>query len=427
MKRKFDAKHSAGHTTSEFEQEISLGKLTLNSGKIIDAKRHFHKALTINPQSLEACFGKAVACYHIGERQHSKEFFLDYLIRSNNLRNNSSGSWLDRGKAYYFIGYYYVAWSCFTEVLKLDPNNNEVLYARAKAAYKLTKLNFDERIFETAIADFNQLLQQTLKCPEILFYKAKILFKRSIKTQEDLKSEDYLAEATLLFQSALSYNTLLLKRSPINVNLLLAQGNILYRLGHMTSNNEHFDESLKHYDKALALEPQNTKALLAQVRVHTRRDNLEAAEECYDRALESALNPKVWLSYGIFLFNSCNEASYPTALDACKLALFYFPNYERALEVKCNILRKLGKEEEAREAEKAKDLISRAAMSNEEKILESIRGPIYSNTIISKGQESPCNNVNYEVDSLGPTQPPKKRWVEQYNKSTNTSSFKDFT
>jgi tetratricopeptide (TPR) repeat protein len=215
----------------------------------------------------------------------------------------TSEQWLQLGKSEAEKGLYSEAISHFNQATKLNPNNAEVWYFKAKALDKISKTEEAGKCFEKALS-LNldqQYMKEALKKAEIYVYSLE-------KYEETIK-----------------YNNELIKldeNHDIGINLIL-QAKVYFQLGKYEETNNCCDKIITRSE-----DWSNTIPLTLKGFVLVELSRLQEAIECYNKSLDLA--PQ-W-----------NHDHVGT--DACKFAKHYATvtnlNYGLALDI-------LGKQEAA--------------------------------------------------------------------------------
>ena len=218
------------------------------------------------------------------------------------------------GLNYYRHGQYEKAYESFSKAISLSPDSAETYYNRAGAAEKLAR-------FKDAGADFTKAIELDPGYVEAYLGRGDLSFSRNH------------------YEAARTDWSSVIEISPNNAEAFRKRGQALERL-------DRADEATSDFDRAVALAPKEPAALISRGLFYFRTGRFEKALADFTAAaLLDPKSPEPYLRRGIVYEYGLSD--YTEALDEYDRAVKIDPEDPFMRNNRGNLLRKLGKTEEA--------------------------------------------------------------------------------
>ena len=216
------------------DKGVELDKL----GKHEEALVCFNKALTIDPNNINANYNKGLALIKFGKNEEAIEYFDKALF----LDPNNINALFSKGGIFGRLNRFEEALECFNKMLDLDPQNINIYLGKGMALNELNKY------------------KEALECLTLAPENVETNTSKGIALYELNR-----------FEEALECFDKVLKKKPDNINALLVTGAILGNLS------KH-EEALVCFNKMLDLDPNNPHAKL---NVNMALYKLDKHDECH--------------------------------------------------------------------------------------------------------------------------------------------------
>ena len=336
---------------------VNRGNALFNSRNYQEALVNFDQAITLNPNSTDAWYGKGITLKNLKRHQEALASF-DQVI---SLKPNFSNAWYYRGIALGLLKRHQEAIASFNQAINLKPDSPNAWYDRGIALSILGQ-------YKEAIDSFNQVIALKPDFPNaqksrraalesLQRYgenkplesneKQSIKQKDSVKTQSVVNKEIINSDKTqdgLVFlqlghyQEALASFDQAITINRNSTDTWCGIGNALYYLGR-------YEEAIISFDKALVLKPDYYEALYNRGIALSDLGRYEEAITSYDKALQFKPDShEIWNGRGFALFDL---GRYEEAITSFDKVLEFKPDYYEAWNNRGNALYYLGFYEEA--------------------------------------------------------------------------------
>ncbi len=251
-------------------------------------------------------------------------FALTLALIGCSASKQSSKSFYKQGEKYYEAGTYNEAVNQYTEALKLEPQNEKVLLARAKAYKQLGQT-------EKAIKDYDQLVSLEPKDAEISYEAGKLYYEAG----DYEKASNLLIRATSLDHNmvkAYQINIVsLAKLKKFEIALQEAELALDYKKDALNYYNRGFvedslgmlDKAEDDYRKAVKKGDSFEEAMVALADLLYRKGELEEAQEYCEKAIE--VNKESKDAYIVRAKIHRKKLDYPNALNDLSRILVFAP------------------------------------------------------------------------------------------------------
>lgn len=231
-----------------------------------------------------------------------------------------------------------------TEMLEKDPQNPTALFQKAVLLYKA-------RRFEDAL----QLIEQVLEIvPDDfrVWYNRGVILSEMGRLEEAIETYDKTIGLEPTFEIAWDNKGVVLARLGRLEEALEAYEKVLLRnpkyaeawagKGYILSLLDRKEEALEAYNLALKTRPDYLEALKAVGNLLSKLGRFEESLSAYNKAIQAVPeDPELWAGRGL-VFSELNKQE--DALQSCNKALELKPGFTPALEIKIQILSKIGRQ-----------------------------------------------------------------------------------
>ena len=294
---------------SDFERELATAVEAHRRGRFGEALTAYDRAITLEPESAEAHYGRANVLSQTGRPEQG----LAGYDRAIALRADYAEAFNNRGNALHDLRRFEQALASYDQAIALKPGYAEAICNRALLLQDLGRR-------DEALTGYEHALELRPSYPEALSNRSNLLHQLG-------RSEDALAgyakAIALRPDYAEAYNN---------------RAHVLHNLGRL-------EDSARDFDRAIALNPNYVQAYNNRGYVLHALNRLQESVASYERAL--ALKPNYPEAHNN-LANVLHELKrLDESLAHLMRAVALRPNYAAALYNRANVLKDMGRFDEA--------------------------------------------------------------------------------